>query len=78
MPMDFPNLQSLERVAEYWSFRPRRYDETEDEYRRALADFVEPRDMIESMEIRTGKGWDQFTTEDNRQLIKRSIRREGK
>lgn len=71
MPMDFPNLKSLERAAEVWKFRIRADEETEAQYREALADFVQTKDFVESMEIRKGKGWDQFTSEDNMEMIRR-------
>lgn len=72
MPMDFPDLKSLEKAAELWKFRTRAASESEAEYREALADFVQPKDFIESMEIRKGKGWDKFDDVDNRDMIRRS------
>lgn len=71
MPMDFPDLKSLEGAAELWKFREIREGESEDHYRNALADFVAPKDFIESQEIRNGVGWDQWTDEQNRDMIKR-------
>lgn len=71
MPMDFPDLKSLERAARVHNFRPKENSETVDKYRSALANWVTTRDLIESHEIRTGKGWDQWTDEENRDLLKR-------
>lgn len=72
MPMSFPDMDSLKTAALVWKFREPREDEDETEFRNALADHVKTcpgADLIESMEIRTGKGWDQFTREENLQLI---------
>lgn len=66
MPMDFPDFDSLKMAALCWKFRRPKEGEAEQDYRKALADFVEPKDPIESMEIRKGVGWDQF--DDNTEL----------
>ena len=74
MPMDFPDLNSLCDAAEVWGYRPfRKFDKVEsvEAYREALADHVQGRDLIESQEIRTGVGWDQWSDEQNRDLLKR-------
>jgi hypothetical protein len=73
MPMDFPDLKSLERAAEVWQFRSRRENETEEQYREDLADFVQTKDFIESMEIRKGKGWDKFSEADNLEMLRRRM-----
>ena len=65
MPMDFPDMRSLERAAEMWKFRAPNDGEAENEYRQALADFVKPKDQIESMEIRHGRGWDKWSNQQN-------------
>lgn len=65
MPMDFPDMQSLVRHAELWKFRKPHTGETEAQYREALADFVE------SCEIRNKVGWDQFTDEQNKDMLRR-------
>jgi hypothetical protein len=72
MPMDFPDLKSLEEAASVWKFRSREKAEGEEQYREALADFVQPKDFIESMEIRKGKSWDKFTDEDNEEILLRN------
>lgn len=78
MPMDFPNMQSLINTSKVWKFREPKEDENETEYRIALADCVEEYDLIESMEIRTGHGWDKFTeTEKNEMTNRAAIRRVG-
>jgi hypothetical protein len=71
MPMSFPDLQSLEEAAVVWKFRARREGETEAEYRQALADHVQPKDFIESQEIRTGKGWDVWGDAENLDMLYR-------
>ena len=60
MPMSFPNMESLIQAAEVHKFRASTPKESEEEYRTALADHVAGIDFIESEEIRTGKGWDQW------------------
>ncbi len=71
MPMSFPDMESLERAAEMWKFREINPGETEDDYREALADHVEPEDFIESNEIRFKVGWDQWSDEQNRDMLRR-------
>jgi hypothetical protein len=39
MPMDFPDMRSLEMAAEMWKFRQQREGESELQYLIALADF---------------------------------------
>jgi hypothetical protein len=72
MPMDFPDMESLKQAAEVWKFRQPNPDESEAEYRTALADHVQPRDLVESMEIRTSRGWDRLTPTEYRDTIRRS------
>ena len=64
MPRSFPTFDSLKQHAKDTGFREPLLCETEQQFRMALADYIQPKDMIESMEIRTGKGWDQFSPED--------------
>lgn len=71
MPREFPDMKSLERVAAAWKFRERLEDETEAQYRTTLADYVQPKDLVESMEIRTGKGWNRFNEQDQSDLLLR-------
>jgi hypothetical protein len=69
MPMSFATLQSLRDAAEAHGFRDARTDETIDDYRKALAYHVYPRDRIEAYEILFGVGWDQWTPEQQRQSL---------
>lgn len=70
MPQSFPDMSSLEYAAKLHEFRTVNDGESEAVYREALADHVKQNGLlIESMEIRTGKGWDQFTYEENTQMI---------
>jgi len=71
MPMDFPDLTSLVHAATVHKFRALREDESEAEYRTALADHVAPRDFIESEEIRNGVGWDQWTDSQKLAMLRR-------
>jgi hypothetical protein len=69
MPMDFPDLRSLISAAEVHKFRKIKEGESEDDYRRALADHVQPIDYIESCEIRNKVGWDRFSQAQNQQMV---------
>lgn len=71
MPMDFPDLNSLKRHAEMLKFRKPNEGETEDAYRMALADYVEPLDFVESLEIRNKVGCDKFTPNQERDMLRR-------
>lgn len=75
MPMDFPDMQSLINCGEVWKFRAPNPGETEQQYRKALADFVQPQDLIESQEIRTSKGWDKWNDAENTELVVRGATR---
>lgn len=77
MPMDFPDLKSLQMAAELWKFRPINEGESEDAYRSALADFVEPNDFVESQEIRNKVGWDRFTPDMAAGMVKRKFGQAG-
>lgn len=59
MPMSFPDFDSLKARAAQRGFRQPNENETEAEFRTALADFMVNVDRVESAEIRTGKGWDE-------------------
>ena len=64
MPMSFPDLDSLIHAAKTHGFRLPLPDEPEPVYRAALARHVRFIDRIEAHEIRTGKGWDQWTPQE--------------
>ena len=72
MPMDFPDMKSLKSAADVHRFRQPNDGESEDDFRAALADHVQPIDLIESLEIRNKVGWNQFTDAQNRDMLKRS------
>ena len=74
MPMDFPDLDSLIRHATMLKFRMPQAGENEDAYRRALADHVRPLDFLEAEEILNKHGWDKFTEEENKQMVRRRQR----
>lgn len=71
-------MKSLENAAGVWKFRDIKEGETEDDYRIALADHVQPRDLVESMEIRAKVGWDKFSTLQNNDLVRRAADNAGK
>lgn len=72
MPMNFPDMESLIQAAEVHKFRKPHEDEAEERYRVALADHVQRIDFVESMEIRTSKGWDRWTPEEGVEMLVRS------
>ena len=73
MPMSFPDLKSLKMAAQVHHFRDLNKDETEIQYRNALADHVASRDFIESEEIRCGKGWDEWDDGQKKASLGRSM-----
>ena len=75
--MDFPDMHSLAECAKCHGFRPPDAGEAEEGYRVALAAHVEPMDYIESMEIRNKVGWDQFSSAQNENMVRRLPRRNG-
>ncbi len=72
MPMSFPTIESLRSAAELHKFREPLEGETVGEYRHHLANHAQYTDPIEAMEIRTGKGWDAFTDEENLEMLART------
>ena len=70
--MDFPDMKSLISAADIWKFRKPNENEPEIEYRHALADYVRPKDIVESEEIRNGVGWDKFSENQNAGMLGRS------
>jgi len=77
MPMDFPDFESLKRHAEILRFREPTPGETEQDFRRALAEYVLPKDKIEAEEILNGRSWDQWTPEENDRFVLKTILRAG-
>lgn len=72
MPMDFPDMRSLEMAARVHKFRNIDKGESEDDFRNALADHVAPKDFIESQEIRSKIGWDQWSDDENKDTLRRA------
>ncbi len=64
MPMSFPTMQSLINRAKVRNFREPLENESEDVYRKEFADFMRSVDLVESMEIRSGLGWDKQNPTD--------------
>lgn len=71
MPTDFPDMRSLERIASIHKFRELKTDESEDEYRSAIADHVYLIDSIESCEIRYKIGWDKWSEDQKKDMLRR-------
>lgn len=61
MPMDFPDMDSLIEHADMHMFRKPNPDETEAEFREALAVYVAEVDLVEAEEIRHKVGHDKWT-----------------
>jgi len=59
MPMSFPNMESLRARTKQRGFREPLEGESEADYRTSFADFMVKVDIVESSEIRSGKGWDE-------------------
>lgn len=82
--MTFPDYDSLKMAAQCHGFRDPQPNEQEDQYRAALADYVEETGydgkghVIEAMEIRTGRGWDDFSENENIQLVLREMNKQAK
>jgi hypothetical protein len=74
MPMDFPDMKSLIYAAQCHKFREPTEEESEEDFRSALADHVQPIDYIESLEIRNKVGWDRFTDAQNIDMLLRKLR----
>jgi len=72
MPMDFPDLRSLQTTAKIFKFREIKKGESENDYRNALADYVAPRDFIESQEIRLKVGWDRWSDDQKKDMLRRA------
>uniref|UniRef100_A0AB39CDP0 Uncharacterized protein n=1 Tax=Pseudomonas phage HRDY3 TaxID=3236930 RepID=A0AB39CDP0_9VIRU len=69
MPRDFESPSEVRGAAKRWKFRAQREDESDVEFRAALADHVKGKDLIESMEIRTGKGWDRWDATEKQMML---------
>ena len=68
MPMRFDSFETVEPVAQYLGLRGPLNNETLEEYRCFVADH--DKDILEAMELRTGRPWDEFTSEDRQGLLK--------
>lgn len=72
MPISFPDMKSLIYAAQLHKFREPNEGETEAVFRESLADHVKSIDFIESQEIRTGKGWNEWDARENKDMLRRS------
>lgn len=73
MPMDFPDMSSLTQRATQRDFRQPHEGETEAQFRAAFADFMQPIDLVESMEIRTCRGWDNMNKVQTNEMLSRQV-----
>ena len=73
MPMSFPDIESLKSRADQRGFRQPNEDELESQFRKEFADFMESVDLVESMEIRTSRGWDEFNEKQKTNMLERKI-----
>lgn len=71
MPMTFDNDKLL--IYGERHFRPINDGESIEDYRDAVADDAQKRDPTEAHEIRTGKGWDKWTEEEQFDYMNRFI-----
>lgn len=69
MPMDFPDMRSLERAAEVHKFRDPLPEESETNFRQALHEHVLPIDRVESFEILFGIGCNKWTERQRMQSM---------
>lgn len=67
MPMTFDSFESVQPLAEYLHLREPFPDESLEDYRCFVAD-NDP-DIVEAMELRSGRGWAKFTEKDKRDLL---------
>jgi|TARA_R110000824_G_scaffold82768_2_gene207385 hypothetical protein len=73
MPMDFPDMASLTSRATQRDFRQPHEGETEVQFRAAFADFMKPIDLVESMEIRTSRGWDNMNEVQTTEMLAQQV-----
>lgn len=73
MPMDFPDMQSLESAAKVHKFREIQDDELLSDYRKELAKHVLTIDRIEAFEILFDHGWDSWTDEEKMTALRGRI-----
>jgi hypothetical protein len=73
MDMDFLDLRSLLDAAEVHKFRQPKPGENTEQYREALADHVKNIDFIQSEEIRSGHGWEKFSSMEKFKLMARRL-----
>lgn len=65
MPMSWPDLPSLRRSFDRPTAVPYQEGESEKSYRdRCAAWSEESGDLVQAHEVRTGKGWDEWTEAD--------------
>ena len=72
MPMNCPTLDSLRKSFDGEHGVPYREGETEAEYRERCAVWSETHwnDHVQAQEIRTGKGWDRWSGEEMKGLLR--------
>jgi hypothetical protein len=71
--MDFPDMNSLMQRATQRDFRQPHEGETEVQFRAVFADFMKPIDLVESMEIRTSRGWDNMNAVQTTEMLSQQV-----
>ena len=69
--MSWPDMESLQLAAEVYKFRAPNKDETEEDYRNDLSMHVGASCAISGHEIRTKKGWNEWSDDEKRDIIRR-------
>lgn len=74
MPRNFPDMDSLKWNAQCRNFRQPNKGESEPDYREALAAHVHGLgDVVEAMEIRSTKSWDQWDLSQTKSLLETAL-----
>ncbi len=72
MPINVPSHETVLREARKHRYREPRPGESEEDYRTSLAEHVFNIDKVAGHEIRTGRGWDEWTASDRADFIART------
>lgn len=78
MPMSFPDMDSLKRRATARNFRQPHEGESEQDFRSSFSTFMRSVDMVESMEISAGSGWDKWSLPQSEKLMREANPEIGK
>ena len=76
MPMTFDTFEQVAPVAKYLNLREPNEGESLEDYRCFVAEHNP--DIIEAMELRSGRPWSEFTGEDKQILLESIARLQGR